>query len=290
MDFYNKIRNFIVKLQNLSDKKKKIILFSIIAISAIILLFFNIKSTGNSISKIGESVKTIDFPTIDFSEPNSNFQNNELNSGVEMSNIEINNFTSSESDGIFQNQNSDWHASNASPALQLNSSLGGGRSDAGWQTYKNELHGFAIDHPKEWYIDENQTTGLDIWLEKKVEKEVADIHIEVVSKTKNIKSAQEGMNYIVSQMKDVIKLEEKIMIGNYEAYEVIGTICTSICRESSDDSYYPFSVIYLSNNDTVIKIKYSEGTLDVGWKNTIKDWKYYDEYKKIISTLTFNTR
>ena len=273
----NKIRGFVLRLRNLPEQQKQIILFTIIAVSAVVLLFLNIKSTKNTISKIGESVKSVNLQGIDFNTPNSNLQNNGLESEVGMPDTEINNVTSSQSGNIFQNQNSDWSAGN------------GSRSDADWQTYKNELYGFTIDYPKDWSIDESHTTNLDIWLEKKVEKEVADIHIEVASQTQSIKSTQEGMDYIISQMKDIVKPKEKIGIETYEAYEVIGTICTSICTGSPDDTYFPFSVIYLSNKDTVIKIKYGEGTLDIGWKNTIENWKYYDEYKKIISTISFNT-
>jgi len=256
---YEKIRNLIVKLQVLPENQKKIIFFTIIIISALVMATFGIMATRNNISKIGDSIKSMDISQFKIPEnqPPNNQEKDFNNTDIVK---EINNTI----DEIKKenNQNSDW------------------------QTYKNEPYDFTINYPKDWGI-KNHTTDLDIWLEKEDSKEVASIHIEVVSQTKNIKSAKEGTDYIVSQMKNIIKPEENISIGTYEGYEVIGAICISICKESLNDGYFPFSVIYFSNNDTVIKIKYSEGTLGIGWKNTVKDWKYYEEYKKIISTITF---
>ena len=54
-----KIKEFITKLQNLPEQKKKIILWTIVAILGLIMGFFWIRGAINGISKIGESVKTI---------------------------------------------------------------------------------------------------------------------------------------------------------------------------------------------------------------------------------------
>lgn len=266
MNSYDKVKNFVLNLQNLEEQQKKMIVFVIIIISAIILIFINIKFTKNTISKIGNNINSDNlYNNVNFNEQASNFQNNSIESGLETTNTAVENI----------------------PLDQLENSLKDQHYD--WQKYQNETYGFSINYPKDWQIDKNQTTDLDIWLEKIVEKEVASLHIEIASKTQNIKSTKEGVDYIISQMKNIIKPEKQVIIQNSEAYEVIGTICTSICNGSSEDIYSPFSIIYIAHNDTVIKIKYSEGTLGTGWKNSIDNWKYYDEYKQIISTIIFNT-
>ncbi|MCX6718730.1 MAG: hypothetical protein NTY81_04010 [Candidatus Staskawiczbacteria bacterium] len=47
-----KIREFIIKLQNLPEQKKKIILWTIVVILAVIMGYFWIVSAMNSLSKI----------------------------------------------------------------------------------------------------------------------------------------------------------------------------------------------------------------------------------------------
>ncbi len=57
-------REFITKLQNLPDSKKKIILWSVVATLAVIMGFFWVRGAMNNLSKIGESVGQIKFPEI----------------------------------------------------------------------------------------------------------------------------------------------------------------------------------------------------------------------------------
>jgi len=61
-------RDFILKLQNLSDQKKKIILWTIVVILAVIMGFFWIKGTINTLSKIGESAQNTKIPQINTSD------------------------------------------------------------------------------------------------------------------------------------------------------------------------------------------------------------------------------
>ena len=258
-NFKLKISNFLAKLRSLPEKQKIVIFFAIIAIFGVALIFWSIKITRDGVSKIRESVKSINLSQFKILE-NQQIDNQEKYFNDTDADKEINNTT----DGTnkIDNKNSDL------------------------KTYKNEPYGFTIDYPKDWGVDSNQTNDLHLWLQKEISKEVASLHIEVASQTQNTKSTEDGVSYIISQMKDITK-QEKVKIGEFDGYEVIGMICTQICKESLDDPYFPFSVIYFSHNDTVLKIKYSEGTLGIGWKDTIKDWKYYDEYQKIISTFRF---
>ena len=62
-------RAIILKLQNYPEKKKKIILWSIVAILAVIMGFFWVKEAVSNVSKIGESVKSINLPKINNSMP-----------------------------------------------------------------------------------------------------------------------------------------------------------------------------------------------------------------------------
>lgn len=263
MPFFEEIRELVLRLRSLPENQKKIILFTIIIVSALIIGFFTVISTNENIKKIGKSIDLIDFPKIDIYQENPDLQGKKLIPETNQPNTESDNNMSDQSNGLLKNQNFDW------------------------QMHTNKQYDFIINYPKDWSIDNGKTTDLHIWLEKKLLEEVASLHIEVVSQTQKIKSSEDGSDYIVSQMKNIIKPKEKINVGEYEGYEVVGTICTGTCNGSPEDMYFPFSVIYFSNDHVVIKVKYSEGVLGLGWKKEIKDWKFYDEYKGIISNIKF---
>ncbi|MDO8659845.1 MAG: hypothetical protein Q7K54_04585 [Candidatus Parcubacteria bacterium] len=59
------IKEFITKLQNLPENKKKIILWTIVIVLALGLGFLWFKITMTRFSKIENSVKKIDFPSIE---------------------------------------------------------------------------------------------------------------------------------------------------------------------------------------------------------------------------------
>jgi len=61
MNIAEKIRTFLIKLQNLPEKKKKIILWTIVAILAVVMGFFWVKNAVYTFSKMGESVKSVKF-------------------------------------------------------------------------------------------------------------------------------------------------------------------------------------------------------------------------------------
>jgi len=60
-------REFIVKLQNLPEQKKKIVLWSIVAVLGIIMGFFWIRGAVNGLSKFGEEAQKFKMPQIDTS-------------------------------------------------------------------------------------------------------------------------------------------------------------------------------------------------------------------------------
>jgi len=59
-----KIRIFLDRLRSLPDNKKKIILWTIVTVLAIIMVFFWIRGAMNSLSKIGENMQDIEIPQI----------------------------------------------------------------------------------------------------------------------------------------------------------------------------------------------------------------------------------
>ena len=64
MDIKLKIKNWLEWLRGLSDTKKKIILWTIVAIAAAIMGYFWVKSAINNFKKINESVRQIELPNV----------------------------------------------------------------------------------------------------------------------------------------------------------------------------------------------------------------------------------
>jgi len=65
MNILEKSRNFLTKLQGLPEDVKKLILWTIVTILAIIMGYFWIQEVRNSTAKMEESVKSINLPTVD---------------------------------------------------------------------------------------------------------------------------------------------------------------------------------------------------------------------------------
>ena len=59
------ICKYIVKLQNLPEKQKKIILWTIVAVLVLVMGFFWLKTTAYRLSKFGEDVKKVDLPSFE---------------------------------------------------------------------------------------------------------------------------------------------------------------------------------------------------------------------------------
>ena len=71
-----KIKDFVQKLQALSDKKKKIVLWTIVVVLGLIMGFFWIRGAIDSFSKIGQSIGEVKIPQINTSDmPTIDLQN-----------------------------------------------------------------------------------------------------------------------------------------------------------------------------------------------------------------------
>ena len=251
------IHEFIKKLQGLPDQKKKIVIIGAVIFFSLILGVFWVKSTGKNLVKMGESLKSMDFSGIDVT--------GKLPS--------VNNITNSP------------EAKNISDVL---TTLSDQQSQAdNRKTYTSDTYGFEIKYPDDWVLDKEHTTDLEFHLSKQVDKEQATIDAEIVSQTRKIQSPEKAIDKIVARMKNVISPKGKIAIGSDVGYEAIGTLCTSICNGSSDDVYSLLSVIYFSHNNEVFYVDYIEGVMGQGWESDIKDWKYYGDFKNILSTFKF---
>jgi hypothetical protein len=69
-------KEYITKLQNLPEQKKKIILWVIVGIVAIVMGYFWSKSAAVNFSKIGQELQKIELPKIETPEfPEINLEN-----------------------------------------------------------------------------------------------------------------------------------------------------------------------------------------------------------------------
>lgn len=253
-----KLYEFIKKLQGLPEEHKKVIVIAVVAIFGVILGFFWVKSTGENISKIGQSLKSIDLPKIEFEDVTSgNSPNGKIITDVlETLNTEqLENSGEISSDGIDD-----------------------------WKTHASEKYGYTIKHPDAWKIDQDRIKDTELHFLKEVDLDHAIIDIEIVSQTRNITSAESALDAIAGKMKEVTQEKKKITVGDYVGYEAIGTLCTAECSSESSQAYSLLSIIYFSDSKEVFYIDYIEELAGSGYKGALKDWKYYDEFKNIIST------
>ncbi len=86
MGFYERVSNSINRLQGLPEKKRKIIFFTIITISALIITSLFIISAKNHISKVIELAKPINLPEFKTDEFNTSTNDTNINISDNVSN------------------------------------------------------------------------------------------------------------------------------------------------------------------------------------------------------------
>ena len=80
MNLYDRISNSITKLQNLPEKQKRYIFFTVIGISALIMTFFLIVSAKSHILGVVESAKSINVPDFNMDQSNGGVKDVDTNS------------------------------------------------------------------------------------------------------------------------------------------------------------------------------------------------------------------
>lgn len=109
--FSEKVRNFIVKLQGLSDAQKKAILLAVVIIAGLPLGIFWVVSSGKIINRVGSNTKPVALPIINIPEFDA-FKNLEDKTQFQV----------------------------VVPS-----------EDTEWKTYSNEEYGFKFRYPASWH-------------------------------------------------------------------------------------------------------------------------------------------
>lgn len=158
--------------------------------------------------------------------------------------------------------------------------------DAPWQSYANSQHNFSLSYPDGWAVSKESGDGSEVWIEKQIGNTVASLHLDVVSHTKGITTAEKGIDISIASMKEIVRPRGAVEIGSgYAGYEAVGTVCVKSCV-SSNPEYAPFLVIYAQAAGKVLKFKYAEGAIGQGWDTDWEAWDYYNELQKILKTFS----
>lgn len=113
MDIKRKAKDFLIKLRSMSDVKKKIVLWTIVAIAAAVMGYFWVRETISNFQKIGLGIEQIKMPNTNQTSSTDILQ------------------TTTPSDG--------------NPIVQNSSN-----ETTNWQIYSNSQYGIVISFPDGW--------------------------------------------------------------------------------------------------------------------------------------------
>ena len=181
------------------------------------------------------------------------------------------------------------------PVQPINTNQGDEIDTSNWKTYRNEEYGCYFKYPSEWEVSSptaEYKNSVYILLERNPDdqtQESALFSIEAIrdGDSEYILPIDVKIDNDIEKMQSIKKSKEKVTIGAVRGYEVIGTLCTQYCINSPKDLWAPFAIFYTVSDATIYKFSYSESINGVGSKVNIEDWKYYEYFSEIISTLQF---
>lgn len=242
------LKNLITKIHALPEANRKIILFSIVGFIGCFLLAGTLISTQHRFASLRLSTE---YASGLLSPQNEGLREERLSSNV----VEPLEENITDTDSPFAN-----------PIV-----------------YQNKVHAFSLYYPEGWVLDEKKSTNEVVIIEKISGDFVAHMKAEVIPRG----DSESAMDQSLGSMNTILVPKSKINIGGVEGYEALGTTCTDRCDSIEQAVYSPFALLYIADHDTVLKIKYGEGILGRGWKPSFSDWTEYQEFKHIISTLSF---
>jgi hypothetical protein len=163
---------------------------------------------------------------------------------------------------------------------------------ASWKMYTSIKYGFEFKYPQDWSVSEHAGA---INLTNKANKENVPIMQILRENTLDGLSAQDAIAQVMSRMylTKIISSPQKINVDNEIGYQSTGVAHCSLGAPCQT------LIAAFSHNSKTYEITYGEsGEVEPGTgpsgassiRKDIKDWKYYDTYKQIISTFKFITQ
>src|SRR3989344_5487108 len=229
MKTFSNIGNFVVKLQGLDENKKKMIFFTIMGVSVLLMIFFQLQSSKRKFAELKGVVRSanvsanIDFPETNFFPENNSFSEENTNDPFSGLNGDISGLPGledlqklSELEGMegFNNLSGLDEMNDIGrniPKEQAEEKL-----FPGWKAFDGRNYGFEIGYPEEWFV---KTMPEEVYIspeslkdEMAFSAESLAIKIQSVSGPTDLKSIA---GYYLNPLNDEkIKIEtENVKIG-----------------------------------------------------------------------------